>query len=127
MTTFSIVTDADDTCALCTTVRPDHLDGFLVLLRTAARHLNAPLLDCDGDLDGMLSDGFEALVCPFPLDHLARIFEHDPAVITVVEDAQRRARKVTIWRQSPGRTNPAPSIVHPPTDHPGGDRSSVLE
>ncbi|WP_088183867.1 hypothetical protein [Sphingobium sp. Z007] len=110
MTTFSIVTDADDTCALCATVRPDHLDGFLVLLRTEARHLNAPLLDCDGDLDGMLSDGFEARVCPFPLDHLARIFEHDPAVIT---------RKVTIWRQSPGRTNPAP--------HPGGDRSSVLE
>jgi hypothetical protein len=40
MTTFSIVTDADDICALCAIVRPDHLDGFLVLLRTEARRLN---------------------------------------------------------------------------------------
>lgn len=127
MTTFSNATDADDTCALCATVRPDHLDGFLVLLRIEARHLNATLMDCDGDLDAMLSDGFEARVCPFPLDHLARIFEHDPAVITVSRTPNDAPRKSPYGGSPPGRTNPAPPIVHPPTDHAGGDRSSVLE
>jgi len=46
--------------------------------------------------DEVLGDCFEARVCPLALASVTRLFDHDPAVIAVVEEAQFRGRRVSI-------------------------------
>ena len=100
--TFHIATDADDTCALAAVIPPNRLAAFLDTLRYESGRQGLSLLDCDGDLEVMLSDGFEARVCPLSLAVLARALDYDPAAISVIDDAQFRGRKITIWQREPG-------------------------
>ena len=117
---FSIETDADASCDLYATLAPYQLDGFLALLRAEEQRLGSSLFDEAGSLEAMLHDGFEARVCPIPLERIAPLFDNDPAAVTVVADAQSRARKVTIWRDRPLlRTTPptpdGPILICPAT------------
>src|SRR3546814_11848281 len=43
-----------------------------------------------------MGDSFEVRVCPLALATVTAIFDHDPAVISVVEEAQFRARRVCV-------------------------------
>lgn len=123
--TFSIVTAADNNCDLYAVLSPEHLTRFLDVLRAETDRTNAALLDCEGDLDVMLADGFEARVCPFSLAVLARAFDHDCTVIAVLDEAQFRQRKVTIWRDDsdglikmcPSFTSDADAEMTLPTGH----------
>lgn len=50
---------------------------------------------------GDMSDAafaFEARVCPLALASVSRCFDHDPSVITVLDEAQYRGRRVRICR-----------------------------
>ncbi|WP_371421713.1 hypothetical protein, partial [Tardiphaga sp.] len=62
--TFSIVTSADDSCDLYAVLASEQLTHFLDILRAESDRSNTVLLDGEGDLAAMLSDGFEARVCP---------------------------------------------------------------
>lgn len=106
---FSIETDADRSCALHAKLAPCQLDIFLAQLRADGQRLGAPLFNDGCDLGAMLHDGFEARVCPIPIERIAPLFGNDPAVITVIENARSRARKITIWRERPPlRANAVP-------------------
>lgn len=48
--------------------------------------------------DAFLSYNFEARVCPWSLATVCAIFDHDPGVIAVVEEAQFRGLNVRFWR-----------------------------
>lgn len=74
-------------------------DAFLAFLRTQSARLAVPLLGAD-ERDG--ADGsasIEARVCPLPLAAITALFDHDPAVISVIEEAQFRSRLVCITRE----------------------------
>lgn len=69
------------------------LAGFVALLRTESRRLGVKLLE-----PGIARTPtvFEARVGPLALACLARPFDHDPAVIAVLDEAQFRRRWVRI-------------------------------
>ena len=46
--------------------------------------------------DDMLADHFEARVCPLALAAMTAIFVQDPAVISVIEEAQFRGCRITV-------------------------------
>ncbi len=46
--------------------------------------------------DAMISDHFEARVCPLALAAVTAVFDHDPAVISVIEEAQFRGRRIVV-------------------------------
>src|SRR3546814_17851482 len=46
--------------------------------------------------DEVIGDSFEARVCPLALAAVTGVFDHDPAVISVVEEAQFRGRPISI-------------------------------
>src|SRR3546814_10652049 len=46
--------------------------------------------------DEVIGDSFEARVCPLALAAVTGVFDHDPAVISVVEKAQFRGRRISI-------------------------------
>lgn len=123
--TFSIVTSADDSCDLYAVLASEQLTHFLDILRAESDRSNTVLLDGEGDLAAMLSDGFEARVCPVALAVLARVFDYDCAVIAVIDEAQFRRRKITIWRDKrdgsikmcPSFTSDADAEMTLPTGH----------
>lgn len=110
--TFHIATAADDTRALAAMIPPDRLTSFLDILRYEGDRQGLSLFGEDSDLDAMLSEGFEARVCPVSLAPLARALDYDPAAISVIDEAQFRARKVTIWRnEAAGPIEMCPSLT----------------
>lgn len=48
--------------------------------------------------DEFLAYNFEARVCPWSLASICAIFDHDPGVIAVVEEAQFRGLNIQFWR-----------------------------
>ncbi len=46
---------------------------------------------------------FSARVCPLSLASVSACFDHYPAVITVLEEAQFRGRRIRVWRSDAGR------------------------
>ena len=46
--------------------------------------------------DEVLGDSFEARVCPLALAAITALFDHAPEVITVVEEAQFRGRRISV-------------------------------
>lgn len=50
---------------------------------------------------GVTGDGsfeFEARVCPLALAVVSKCFDHDPAVISVLDEAQHLGRRVRVWQ-----------------------------
>lgn len=65
---------------------------FRRFLRDEGTRINIALIEPDE----VLGDSFEARVCPLALAAVTRLFNHDLAVINVVEEAQFRGRRIAI-------------------------------
>lgn len=99
--TFLITTDADLAGGPVATIDRGQCTAFLAFLDAEAPRIGVELVDPSFDraepFDTMIRDGLEARVCPLALATVARIFHRDPDVISTVEDAQTRGRKLVIW------------------------------
>jgi hypothetical protein len=73
------------------------LSAFLALLRAEGERLGLALV---GSASAFST--FEARVCPLALATLSRPFDHDPAVIAVLDEAQFRDRRITIHVDAAG-------------------------
>ncbi|KKI19792.1 MULTISPECIES: hypothetical protein [Sphingomonas] len=102
--TFRIATAADDQPGPRATINARQLAAFRTFLREESARCRAVLLDPDAPEDEYLSYHFEARVCPLALAAIARIFDFDADVISVVEEAQFRCRRVSVWRDEGAAT-----------------------
>lgn len=96
--TFRIATAADDRTGPTATINARQLAAFRTYLREEGQRLAMTLLDPDAVADEYLSYHFEARVCPLALAAIARVFDFATDVIAVVEEAQFRARRVSVYR-----------------------------
>lgn len=80
-------------------VAAEALTDFIAMLRSESVRMGVPLLDPDDPVAGLT---FAARVCPLALATLARPFDHDPAVIAVLDEAQFRRRQVVIAADAHG-------------------------
>lgn len=107
---FRIATAADDVDGPVAEISTAQLADFCSLLRGEGRRLATSLIDLDDDNESPPTWGFEVRVCPVSLATLAATFEFDPQVIAVLDEAQFRARRVSIWRvgaEGPYRMRPS--------------------
>ncbi|PZU74424.1 MAG: hypothetical protein DI530_16160 [Sphingomonas sp.] len=102
--TFRIATAADDRPGPRAVINARQLAAFRTFLREESVRSRTVLLDPDAAEDAYLSYHFEARVCPLPLAAIARVFDFDADVIGVVEEAQFRCRRVSVWRDEPAGT-----------------------
>lgn len=101
---FRITTSADHQERQTAVINARQLAAFREYLRREGEHLNMVLLDPDFVEDDYLSYRFEARVCPLALASIARIFDYQTDVITVLDEAQFRGRRVNVYRE--GDTGP---------------------
>lgn len=95
---FRISTAADEAEGVIAHAATEQIVAFYDCLRTQGQRLNIALIDPYLDKQHCLAHGFEARVCPLSLALLARLFEYDAGVITVIDEAQFRSRRITIFR-----------------------------
>lgn len=95
---FRITTPADDLEGPIAHAAAEQVVALFRYLRTQGRRLGMALVDPYLDTRHCLAHGFEARVCPLSLASLTRLFDHDPGVITVIDEAQFRAQRITIFR-----------------------------
>ncbi|MFK3890662.1 hypothetical protein [Sphingomonas sp. NPDC079357] len=82
-------------------ITPDQLGAFRDLLGDhTARTGDAMVIPIHGEPASGVFE-IEVRVCPLALASIARFFDHDPAVIAVIDEAQSWARRVRIWQQEP--------------------------
>lgn len=93
-TQFRIAVPADELTDPVAVVTARQLAAFRGFLRAEGDRLGLQLLEPDK----YPGESFEARVCPIALASITARFDHDPAVIAVVEEAQFRARRVSIHR-----------------------------
>ncbi|EZP69816.1 hypothetical protein BV96_03864 [Sphingomonas paucimobilis] len=96
--TFRIATAADDEARPIAVISARQLAAFRTFLRGEGERIGTVLLDPDAPEDAFLSYRFEARVCPIALASIARLFDFATDVITVVEEAQFRGRRVSVFR-----------------------------
>jgi len=102
--TFRIATTADDQRGPIATINARQLAAFRAFLREESVRTGTVLLDPDAAEDAFLSYHFEARVCPIALAAVTRIFDYQTDVISVVEEAQFRCRRVRVYRVEEGGT-----------------------
>ena len=102
--TFRIATAADDEARPMAVIAARQLAAFRTFLRGEGERIGAVLLDPDAPEDAFLSYRFEARVCPLSLASIARLFDYATDVITVVEEAQFRGRRVSVFRDEAAGT-----------------------
>ena len=95
--TFRIATAADDRDGPTAAMTACQLAAFRALLREQGERCGIVLADPDPEESGFPSNHLEARVCPVALATIARLFDYDEAVITVVEEAQFRRRRVSVY------------------------------
>lgn len=88
---FRIAVPADEASSPVAIITARQLAGFRQFLRTEGSRIGVDLLEPDE----YLGDSFEARVCPLALAAITATFDHDPAVISVVEEAQFRGRRIS--------------------------------
>lgn len=93
--TFRIATAADDQPRPTAAINARQLAAFRTLLREQGERLGTALLDPDD----FLSYRFEARICPLALAAVARVFDFQTDAIAVLEEAQFRCRRVSIYRR----------------------------
>ena len=121
--TFRIATASDDQPGPVATINARQLAAFRAYLREEGERLGLALLDPDSDEDRVLALNFEARVCPLALASVARVFDHDAAVIAVLDEAQFRARRIVVWWYESDRAiRMRPSLT---SDH--GDELDLAE
>ena len=96
--TFRIATAADDLQGPVATITARQLAAFRTFLRDESVRTGSVLLDPDAADDEFLSYHFEARVCPIALASVTRVFDFQTDVISVVEEAQFRSRRVSVFR-----------------------------
>lgn len=96
--TFRIATAADDLQGPVATITARQLAAFRTFLRQESVRTGTVLLDPDADEDAFLSYHFEARVCPVALAAVTRVFDFQTDVISVIEEAQFRLRRVSVFR-----------------------------
>lgn len=101
---FRITTSADHQDRQTAIINARQLAAFRELLRREGQRLGTVLLDPDFAEDDYLSYHFEARVCPLALASIARVFDYQADVITVLDEAQFRGRRVSVYRE--GETGP---------------------
>lgn len=102
--TFRIATASDELPGPDATINARQLAAFRAYLREEGERLGLALLDPDCDEERVLALNFEARVCPLALASVARVFDHDAAVIAVLDEAQFRGRRITVWWYESDRT-----------------------
>lgn len=95
--TFRIATPADDAPGPVAVINARQLAAFRRYLRDEGQRLGLSLLDPDADEERVLAYNFEARICPLAIAAIARVFDHDQAVIAVLDEAQFRGRRVLVW------------------------------
>lgn len=95
---FRIATAADDQPGPTAIINARQLAAFRSFLREEGERIGIVLLDPDFADDDYLSYRFEARVCPLALAAVARVFDLQTDVITVLEEAQFRSRRVSVYR-----------------------------
>lgn len=101
---FRIATDADNHQGPVAVITARQLAAFRAFLRAESIRTNTVLLAPEAADDAFLSYSFEARVCPLALASVTRVFDFDTAVISVVEEAQFRVRRVSIHRDEAAGT-----------------------
>jgi hypothetical protein len=96
--TFRIATAADDQLGPLATINARQLAAFRTFLREESVRIGTVLLDPDAAEDEFLSYHFEARVCPLALAAISRIFDFQTDVISVIEEAQFRCRRASVYR-----------------------------
>lgn len=96
--TFRIATAADDQLGPIAKINARQLAAFRTFLREESVRTGTLLLDPDAAEDEFLSYHFEARVCPLALAAISRLFDFQSDVISVVEEAQFRCRRVSVYR-----------------------------
>ena len=96
--TFRIATAADDQLRPVATINARQLAVFRAFLREESERTGTVLLDPDAAEDEFLSYHFEARVCPLALAAVSRVFDFQTDVISVIEEAQFRCRRVSVYR-----------------------------
>lgn len=94
---FRIATHNDDGAFRHATITARQLAAFRQLLREQGDRLGIVLLDPENGQDHFLSYQFDARICPIALATICALFDHDPDVVAVMEEAQYRQRRVTIY------------------------------
>ncbi|CCW16971.1 hypothetical protein EBBID32_13100 [Sphingobium indicum BiD32] len=89
---FRIAVPADDATDPHAVITARQLAGFRRFLRAEGERIGVDLMEPDE----YLGDSFEVRVCPLALAAVTGQFDHDPAIITVVEEAQFRGRRIAI-------------------------------
>lgn len=95
---FRIATAADDQPRPTAIINARQLAAFRNFLREEGERIGIHLLDPDFADDDYLSYRFEARICPLALAAVARVFDFQTDVITVIEEAQFRSRRVSVYR-----------------------------
>ena len=95
---FRIATPADDAEGPIAHASAEQVVALYDYLRTQDERCGIALIDPYLDKEHCLAHGFEARVCPLSLASLTRLFDHDTNVIAVIDEAQFRVRRVTIFR-----------------------------
>lgn len=93
---FRIAVPADDTLAPLAVITARQLASLRRVLRAEGDRIGIALIEPDD----IIGDSFEVRVCPLALAAVTAIFDHDPAVISVVEEAQFRGRRVCVHHNS---------------------------
>ena len=82
-------------------ITPDQLGSLRDLLAEQSIRLGFTLLLPIHGVTGDPSFELEARTCHLALASVSRCFEHDPGVITILEEAQYLGRRVRIWQDRP--------------------------
>jgi hypothetical protein len=82
-------------------ITPDQLGALRDLVDEHSGRTGAPMVIPIHGEPASGSFEIEVRVCPLALASIARCFDHDPAVIAVIDEAQFRARRVRVWQQEP--------------------------
>ena len=99
MTITFRVDDGHDTLSIAPAIiTPDQLGALRDRLAEGTRQIGTNLIIHDHVGPAENAFGFEARVCPLALATLAACFDHDPAAIKVLDEAQFRGRRVRIWK-----------------------------
>lgn len=96
--TFRIATAADEINGPVAIITARQFAAFRDYLRVEGLRSGIVLLAPDSADDDYLSYHFEARICPLALASVARVFGYDVDVITVVEEAQFRGRRISVYR-----------------------------
>ncbi|WP_210358967.1 hypothetical protein [Sphingomonas beigongshangi] len=96
--TFRIATAADEEGSPTAVITARQLAAFRTFLRREGERIGTVLLDPDADKGAFLCYRFEARVCPLALASIARLFDYATDVIAVVEEAQFRGRRASVFR-----------------------------